>query len=394
MITLNRTEAIISGSINGTPFSCTYSAEKYDKMKELYDLSKSVKTMAELQSIIEAFTELTSENYKEVVECKTPYLFVNNFSGKYFLKYNNVVSSFPMPKIFVNKILESVDKGLDFMPIIKCWVRFLRNPNLTVSKAENFAKYVAATYVDNDKIESLMKTQGLSHEMAKTLATTTQVSITEEGLIVGYKVSREVDKKFVLDAEGNKIEVDRYAKTIDEDTGLVTYNTPTYVEQRLFLPAVQGISGDAFHCDGIDTDGVPYTKVGHHIRVGAVHYLPDWSFVNTNDNTSCVKGLHVGGLTYIKGYQTKDTVTHNVLIDPMDIGAICDINGGGDGAIRVLRYFVHSSFGGVNKNLYHSSTYAKLTDSLFLKMLEEAVEKTKENSTFIQSQLAELQALA
>ena len=56
--------------------------------------------------------------------------------------------------------------------------------------------------------------------------------------------------------------------------------------------------------------------------------------VDTNDERSCVKGLHVGGLKYIAWYSGE---IHNVFIDPMHVGAVPDSR---DGAIRCSRLVV------------------------------------------------------
>jgi hypothetical protein len=37
------------------------------------------------------------------------------------------------------------------------------------------------------------------------------------------------------------------------------------------------------------------------------------------------------------------------------------------------RYFVHSSFAGVNKSIYHSSTYAALNDAEYHSMIKEVI---------------------
>ena len=87
----------------------------------------------------------------------------------------------------------------------------------------------------------------------------------------------------------------------------------------------------------------------------------------------CVKGLHVGGLDYIRGYQRSGTETHNVFIDPMDIGAIPNDD---TGAIRVMSYLVHSSFAGVNRSIYHSSRFAAISDAAFKKRVEAAIQAT------------------
>jgi len=89
--------------------------------------------------------------------------------------------------------------------------------------------------------------------------------------------------------------------------------------------------------------------------------------VNTNDDRSCVEGLHVGGLRYIAWYTGE---IHNVFVDPMHVGAVPNSE---DGAIRCLQYFVHSSLVGVNGSMYHSSKYAALTDEQWEEMKEEII---------------------
>lgn len=393
MITVNRTETLISGSLNGNPFSVTYDEKKYALMKEIEKKATSVDTVAEMLELIEEFTPLTKESYKEIIETASEFLFVNKHTNKYYLKYENVISSKEIPTILADKILYAAEKNIDITPIIKCWVRFLKNVNFTDHKAVNFAKYIDAKYVDEAKLAELVNKEGLSLSVAREKATVNQVAITLEGLIVGYKVSREITTKFVLDDDEEVTTKSRYTKSVDPDTGLVTYDTPEYVEERLFEPVCMGSRGDAFWCVGNDINSKPYSKEGHHIRVGASHFLDSWDKVDCNDSVSCVPGLHVGGLSYIKGYQHTDTVTHNVLIDPMDIGAVCDINGSFDGAMRVRRYFVHSSFAGVNKNIYHSSKYAAMNDEEYRDRVKEMVEKTKMKKEELDQQLDEAYSL-
>lgn len=93
---------------------------------------------------------------------------------------------------------------------------------------------------------------------------------------------------------------------------------------------------------------------------------------------------------YIRGYQNAGTVTHQVLVDPMHIGAIV---GGHDGAMRVKQYMVYASFAGTNKGIYHSSKYGELTDKEYRKMLEEAIQATGELKDGADSQLDEKKAL-
>jgi hypothetical protein len=95
-------------------------------------------------------------------------------------------------------------------------------------------------------------------------------------------------------------------------------------------------------------------------------------------------------LDYIRGFQGSGTVTHNVFVDPGMIGAFTN---DGTGALRVLEYFVHSSFAGVNKSMYHSSDYAKMTDDAYLVLFNEAVAAHTAEQKKVQEVFDELDAL-
>lgn len=370
-IIVNRIGDSITGSINGEAFGVTFSQEKYDALLDAQKRANDVETMEELNIILDEARGLARETYKELVEHKTPYLYVNRGTGKFFLKIgegdNSRVSNQPLPEPFVNRIIQSVEKGIDVLPLVKCWARFLRNPKYSEKKAWRFANYINKTYVDTKLATELIDKQGVSYDVAKERATGYQTPITQEGLICTYKVSAEVLTKYALDKDGNKTTVARYSKSIDEETGEISTGLPEFVEDRVFQPAVQGDRGDAFYCDDV---------LGHRIKVGQRHRLESWDQVNCNDDSSCVKGLHCGNLDYIRGYQHDGTETHNVFVDPMFIGAVTD---DGSGAIRVLEYFVHSSFAGVNRGIYHSSKYAAVTDAEYAKLFEEAVAKHEES---------------
>lgn len=393
MIVVNLQGESISGAVNGKQFGVTFNEGKYTLMKELEARANAAENMEELKQIVAEFQELTKESYKELVETTTPYIHVNKVTNKYFLKWGNTISSKPLPKEFVEKILTSVEKKIDITPLIKCWVRFLRNTNYTDLKARKFAEYITAPYTNKSMIPQLMNDSGMSYEVAEALATTTQVSITVEGLIVGYKVSREILTRYDLNDNEEVVTKSRYTKSVDPDTGAITYAEPEFAEGRLFEPPVMGERGDEFWCVGKDLNGADVNKKGHHIRVGCLHYLESWDQVNCNDNQECVPGLHVGGLNYIQGYQNDGTVTHNIFIDPADIGAIVGVGQGNDGAMRVRRYFVHSSFAGVNKNIYHSSKFAAMTDEEYKKALEEVVTRTKMSQDELGKQADERLAL-
>ena len=74
----------------------------------------------------------------------------------------------------------------------------------------------------------------------------------------------------------------------------------------------------------------------------------------------------------------------------MHIGSVPDDN---TGAIRCLEYFVHSSLAGVNGSIYHSSTYAAMTDEQWAEMRAEAVQEYSECKESCDRDVAELNAI-
>lgn len=391
MLIVNRSEQLITGSINGKPFAVTFDEKKYEILLGLQDKAEKATTVDELRAVIEEAQPLTEESYKDIVETMCPYVFVNKSTNKFYLQYNGVMSSKPLPHAFAEKLIKSVEKQIDITPLVKCWVRFLRCPVYSDKKAKLFAEYISALYTDHANAQKLQKEKGLSQVKAMDVSTTTQVSITKEGLLVCYKVSREVLDRYELNAEEEVVKKSRYKPSVDPDTGMITYAEPDHAEDRLFLPACMGTGGDEFFSDAIG--GTTPTK-GHFIRVGRAHWLEKEDQINANDGVTGVPGLHVGGLNYIAGFQQEGTVTHNIFVDPMDIRAIVGLGQGNDGAMRVKRYFVYSTFEGVNKNLYHSSSYAALTDAEYAKMVEEAVTATAMKKTEADAMLNEQQSLS
>ena len=361
MISINVIDEKISGSYGDKTFSVDFNKETYSKMQQLAKVADECETMEEYQSVLDQFAPLTQQDYTKTIQDKCEHIHVNKSTGEFFLSYNSMVSSIPMPKALVERIYESLDKGLDFMPLVKMWTRWLRNPVLRTKMkkgwgnefCERFFNYINLKYVHPQMKKDLMEEHGLSEEVAERRATMYQMKITKEGLLNGYKVSTEVTTKFKEDEDGELKEIPRYKRTFNLDTGEIESDgLPKHVEDRLFQPAIMGTNGDAFFCEG--TNG--YAKPCHFIRVGCTHRLPSWDDVNTNDRRSCVKGLHFGGLEYIDMISGE---IHNIFVDPMHIGAVPDDE---TGAARCLQYFVHSSLAGVNGSIYHSSTYAAKTD--------------------------------
>jgi len=392
MISINVIDDKISGSYGDKTFCIDFNKEVYTKMLELAEKANTAVTMEDYKAVIEQFEPLTVQDYTKTVQDKCEFIHVNKSTGEFFLQHNGVVSSIPMPEALVERIYESMDKGLDFMPLVKMWTRWLRNPVLRTKMkkgwgkefCERFFNYINLRYVHPQLKKELMEEHGLSEEVAERRATMYQMKITKEGLLNGYKVSEEVLTKFEADENGECQEVPRYKRTFNVDTGEIeSEGLPKYVEERLFQPAIMGRGGDPFFCEGDNG----YDKPNHFIKVGCTHRLPDWSYVNTNDRISCVKGLHFGGLEYINRISGE---IHNIFVDPMHIGAVPDDE---TGAARCLQYFVHSSLAGVNGSIYHSSTYAAKTDEEWAEMRKQIVEEYDSSAKESSKTLTELTQL-
>jgi len=204
MITINVIEDKICGNYGEHPFTVEYSKELYDQMQELAQQANSVTTMENYNELIKAFETLTIVDYTKTIETKCPYVHVNKGTGEFFLKHEGVVSSIPMPQALVDRIFDSLDKELDFMPLVKMWTRWLRNPILWRKMKQGhgedfcnrFFNFVNMQYVHPKHKEDLMENHGLSEDAANKRATMYQMKITHEGLLNGYKVSREVLHKF------------------------------------------------------------------------------------------------------------------------------------------------------------------------------------------------------
>lgn len=387
MITLNRVGDFITGSLNGEPFGVAFDEQKYALMQDLLQKANAATTVTELQAIVEEFKPMTQESYKELVEHAKggQFLFVNNSTGKVYLAIDGKTSNKPLPQSLVDRIITSVEKKIDVLPLVKAWARFLRNPWYSDAKAKNFAQYINTTVVNQEMVYALMDKNGLSGDAARGRATMYDISFTQEGLLATYKVVREIDWKFVRDDSvktGDKNSsgvsvVDRFEFTVDDITGVKTYEKPEFLEQRVFEPCVMGQTHDAFHC-GADS------KPAHVIRVGQQVFLDSWDKVDTNDTASCVKGLHVGGLRYIKNYQGEGTITLNVFVDPMHIGGI---DHQGTGALRVLKFYPHSAMSIPSQSIYHSSTYAAMTDEEYRQLIAEAVAKTEDKKKELEVEL-------
>lgn len=372
---------IIFGAYGKTSYNVPYDKERLKEMKKLQKAAEDIETISELTELYSKFSELTTVSLTEIVETKCQYLVVNPTTEQFFLKHKGVVSKIPIPKIISDRIITSVDKGIDFMPIVKMWIRWLRNEKLRgldingqIEFSERLAQYISKPFINQERFDFLTEVQGLSTDVATRLSSTQDVSITQEGLLCTHKVVQEVN------TTGESV-----TRNIvkDETTGLeVTEETN---EDRVFIPRVMGYSGDAFNCMGENGFDTPQ----HFVKVGCVHSLDDWNQVDCDDNRSCVPGLHLGGLSYVSGYQGAGSDTLDCLLDPAHIGAIAD----GDGAIRCIQYFVYDAWKGTNGSIYHSSTYAEMTDEQWDDICAEDVEYFKEAINQLNEEIEQIEAL-
>lgn len=366
-------EKRITGILNGNKFNVDFSEDLVSDLKDAQTLYDSLEDVDGYEAWVKKVEDrLANANATDTITDACKDLSLDTKTGNYYVKVGNKVSKHPVPTPIVDVILESVEKEIDPTPIVKAWIRFLRNPNFTSEKAQLFAQYITAIIVDTEEVTRLMEEEGFTFEKARDRATYNDVAITNEGLIVAKKYARLLTEHWEIDSETNeakKVPSFKTTKSVDKFSGEVTEETemPEFAEALTFEPPVMGRSGDKFFCGDVKD---------HIIRVGQVHELEDWSQVNTNDHTSCVKGLHVGGLQYVASYSGLNCQLLDCFVDPADIGAICDLGRfeGSDGAIRVKAYYIYGATNGRTKGIYHSSKYAEMRDEAWEAYKKEAVE--------------------
>ena len=374
----------INGTINGQPYNIAYSDEMMDQLNVFKDEYETLETgdeyyawVEKVEAVIKAADEI--DQTEELSE----YLKRDNKTGRFYLIADGKAGKAPLPARLAERIQESLDKGISPDPIAKAWVRFAnRNPHFNAHKADYFARYITARIVDNDRVDRLIEEEGYTWDAAIEASIYNDVAITQEGLLVTKKYARLLTEGWKIDEETNEaVKVGLYPvkKTVDQFSGEVTEEVqmPEYAEELTFEPPVMGRSGDAFYCG--DTKD-------HIIKVGEVHKLESWDRVDTNDNSCCVRGLHVGGMKYVQSYKSLNCQLLECFVDPADIGAIM-IDAQSDGAIRVKEYFIYGAGELRNKGLYHSSKYAAKKDAEWQEELKAAIEKTNAMAT-------ELEALA
>lgn len=357
-------------SIENTPGTKTALLDFAKQYNECTTLADANKVLEAAKAFVDSISSTATNSLAEVLKGDLMY---NPKTNSYHIISDGKTSVEPVHKFFSEKMIEANDKGLSPKPWLTFWVRLMRNP-LYVNdkrKVKTLIKYLNAKYVDEEGLEKL-KEDGYSQDVASQLSTFDQISITEEGILAAFKYVDIIDKKYVVkkgeNGEQTIEHVDMYERTLEVDpiTGEVTKDElalPEFAEDFYFEPPIMRKGGNAFTCKDLDDTNAEPAK-GHVIKIGKVHELTaGFSQVNTNDDTSCVPGLHLGGHYYVKGYAGKTNYLVDCLVAPEDIGAVCDVDRGDDGAIRCRRYMVTGAHFQVSRGMYHPSNYAKMLDS-------------------------------
>lgn len=378
LLTVNKLNDNITGVVGNDKYTIPYSSEVHQQLLALENKFSNVETMEDAKVIITNAEGIISGISTEVqAEMYGDFLKFDPKSQKFFLHSNNVTSSIPLPNVLAEKVIEFKEKDLDFLPFVKAWMWFLKNPKFSVKKADYFAKYITTTFVDDEDRLKFIE-EGYTNEKATEMATYNDVSITKNGLLSTYKYAQIKYHKF--DPTSGDV-VSRYTTTHDAETGEEQIALPENAEDFYLIPPIMGEGGDAYLC-GPD--------MGHRIKVGAIHALASFDQINCQDGSFGGGGLHLGGRRYIVGYGGGDRLLLNAFVNPMHIGGFTD---GGDGAMRVKEYFVHSAHFAPNKSFYNESTYLEHTNAQWADIRTEAIEASEAKIKGIKQLMDEVNAL-
>jgi hypothetical protein len=234
----------------------------------------------------------------------------------------------------------------------------------------------------------------LSNEVALAKSTINEINITKQGFLTGFKASDAVDWVYEKDADGNVVKKDLYPDTeeLDPVSGEII-RTPfnkenLRAEQMVFIPHIMKQGGDAFYCTQPDEVITEDTRKGHILKVGHVISLESWDQVDTRDEVGNVKALYIGNLSYLENWTAQGAVVHDVVVNPMHIGAIPEYCG--NNAIRVKEYYVLGPRTIPTNSIYHPSEYGKLSDIQLSTLHAEIKAKAEEVAKKAKEDLAKL----
>ena len=177
MVNLNVVGDNISVSI-GEDFSVVpYNKVTYQRLFDLSMHANAADSFEEYEMYCNSILEIVDDNgvdAQKLIESRCDYLKYNELTKQYFLTYDNEeVSDIPMPQSLVDRIMDSIDKDIDFLPVVKLWTRFLRNPLLKdkgADFAQRFADFVNMKYVHPEN-KKIFLDKGLADDVATDLAT-------------------------------------------------------------------------------------------------------------------------------------------------------------------------------------------------------------------------------
>jgi len=294
--------------------------DKKPEIEHFNEMLQDAKSPEEYNEFVDTIQEkLEDLNNMSVFDTDSKYFMSK--AGDLYLHYNGTMTDIVVPKAFYNFIRAYKDSDAIGRHIM--WL--LRNPMFVdkrfgydkegiYQKLHNYATYVTRKYTVKSLYDRFIK-EGLTPELALEQSQRTQVSINEDGMLNLYKVATPL-----LD---NNEEYD------EEEDSVIFKNKEEkkYAEEYEFIPCLMGYSGDAFYSD---------EELGHIIRIGNLHYLPEEHMVDHNDYHSCVEGLHSGNKQYLKTWETGDDVTLNIIVNPMEYRAVSQ----GEHVMRVKSYLV------------------------------------------------------
>ena len=369
MLVFRKVENLITGQINGTPFNLPKSDETVSRMEEFrqrFENEEDVTT----EEVLEYIQEVRSGE----VAGSNEYLIFRPTTGEYFLKFEGVRSKIAIPAVLVKFIEDSYDKGIDFTPVLKAWLRLLDNVRYSKSMANFFSEYLSTDYTDVEAMNKLIEEDDIDADIAKTMSTYTDIAITQEGFLATYKVATRVTSEFVMEWDPEAGETGEFVKVkrdilqklapeIDSVTGRMTkkggFKDPEFKEDYVFTPSICK-DGDRFFSNNV---------LGYQYKVGQMQHLPEKAQRNLA-NTFGGGGLYIGGLRYVHNYKSSGTDVLTCLVNPSDI---LSFQSSGH-AIRVDALFVNNIWNDnvALKGKYHSSNYGKISEERLVEMLEAA----------------------
>jgi len=125
---------VLSGAINGERFNVPYTEDTFDSLNEKQLELEDISERDAYDKWVIAVKSILEEKVTDIIETSCPDLKKDPRTGKYFVVVEGKVSKKSVPESLVKVLLESSEKDIDPTPIVKSWIRFLRNPNFTVQR--------------------------------------------------------------------------------------------------------------------------------------------------------------------------------------------------------------------------------------------------------------------